>query len=191
MKDQEFKAASDAIFNRRMAMYEYWTSITPSANKDRKHLSWYLDKRNRPKVTEIQHVRERDAEDVPFPTYESYLESRKRDGLENDLGEPQTANPDTLPDTAATWPMAGTSYQEGQIKAARNILDNLGNILTEAEYAVWNMKNTGRLSVSDIAEARGVSCAAVSQMLTRIQGKLKDQYGKIRRSENDEEGIGN
>jgi DNA-directed RNA polymerase specialized sigma24 family protein len=187
MIDQEFQAASDAIFNRRMKTFRYWTSITPSANKHRKHLSWYLDKRNRPEVAIEQHEREIDTKSAEYPNYSAYLESRSRDGLEDSLGEPRRANPDGLPDTAPTWPVSGNSYQEGQIETARNILDNLGNILTDAEYQVWGLKMTGRMSVNDIAELRGVSAAAVSQMLSRIQAKLKDQYGRLRTQTNDED----
>ena len=182
MLDQEFKAASDAMFERRMKMFRYWTSITPTANHRRKHLSWYLDKRNRTKVGDIQPVRELDSSECEFKDYSEWADSRIRDNGETSLGESRFANPDLLSESEKVWPEQ-PSYGDGQINAARNILDNLGNILTENEYTVWNMKNTGRLSDTDIAEIRGVSPAAVGQMLNRIQVKLKDQYGKIRRKE--------
>jgi DNA-binding CsgD family transcriptional regulator len=179
MIDETFKSESDAILNNRLKNFRYWTSIVPKANPYRKDLSWYLNKRNRPHDCEFQSVQDVELQYAPYKEYSEWLSSRgASDSDTGERAELSRANPDVLSDTTTIYPEK-TQYSEKQYDAAKSILNNLEDILTENELTIWKLKDVQGLGVGEIADVRGVSPAAISKTLTRIQRKLKVRYEQV------------
>jgi DNA-directed RNA polymerase specialized sigma24 family protein len=180
MIDEQFKQESDQILKDRMAKFKFWSSIVPAANRERrKDLSWYINKRNRPTISEFQNVHEMDVESAPYASYGEWLgEQKTSEGFEDGrTKEPILANPDNLDETTNIYPTV-VEYSEAQLTAATSILKRIESLLTANELNVWKLKEQG-LGVGEIADVRGVSPAAISKTLARITRKLKAVYDQI------------
>lgn len=177
MQDTEFEATVNAELARRMKLFREWSAIVPRANRDRKDLSWYINKRNRTRISAWQDVRDLSVGEAGYLNYGEWLGQHASMSDGDEMFQPAVANPDQCRDDASMWSMP-VSYSEEQVNAARQILSNLRDILTENECAVWNLSQNQNLGPVEIADVRGVSHVAVIQMLKRIQGKLKKAYAR-------------
>lgn len=176
MRDKEFESMVNAELARRFGLFRKWSAIVPRANRDRKDLSWYLNKRNRPKVSVWQDVRDLTIAESGYLNYADWLGQQASTDGDSDY-QPYVANPDQCREDDSVW-NTSNGYSPEQVSAAQNILNNLSDILTENERKVWDLSQNHNLGPSEIGEIRHTSHAAVSQMLKRIQGKLKKAYAR-------------
>lgn len=177
MIDNEFKTASDAILDQRMATYRYLTSIV-GQNTRKAELQWYLDKRNRQKnkLVQYQDLQELELRFLPhmpnhyqsgctaLQAYSQYVDDR---GYEF----PQ-ANPDLLAETdVASSHIASNSPERA---ALIQLLNTAKDILSTQEYKVFALLKRGKGS-GEIAPLLGLKQSTVSTIIKRIKTKFHGQ----------------
>lgn len=176
MIDQDFKAASDAILEGRMAQFRHLTSIV-GRNARRGELQWYLNKRNRSRVRIAQETREL----VLPPQNVEGLKTRYQEWVDLQLEHNpyqlplavKLGNPDLLTDEDMVW---YTDPNQSEVKAHMlRTVKEAKEVLSTKELQVFVLLKRGKGS-SAIAEMLNVKQGTISKLIQRIQDKLRKIY---------------
>src|SRR6186713_2667370 len=99
----EFKTSVENELNRRLKLFKHYTSIVPSANKIRKELSWYINKRNTPHKQIFQHTDVIDMGEISVESTAVKLHHMDSNEDETVAVGNKSGNPDLLAEGAGFW----------------------------------------------------------------------------------------